>query len=156
MSVTESQPQSGVRWPADYYASETPRAILPSWAKYGCGGLSVFLLILIFAGGVFLANGGMVDLMDMVFSMTVAEMRPMFAKDVTEAQKQALDTEIGTLRKNLRDGKVGVPKLDPVLQAMRRATSDAKVTSGEVDEMISAARSLNAPAHALRPVQPSR
>ncbi|MGN6186708.1 MAG: hypothetical protein ACTHQM_23985 [Thermoanaerobaculia bacterium] len=144
MSVTETQPERRLVLPAEYYSSETPRPILPSWVKYGCGGLSLFVLIVVFAGGAWLAGGGMVDFMDLVFGMSMGEMRPLLTKDVTDAQKQTLEKEIETLRANLRERRITVQQLDPMLQAMRRATSDTKVTPAEVEEMTAAARKLNA------------
>jgi hypothetical protein len=143
MSVTESQPQKRFILPAEYYSSATPEAVLPRWATFGCGGVALFVLVLVFAGGAFLASGGMVQLMDFVFAATLGEMRPMYQKDVTPAQKSAFEAEIETLRKNMREGHVAVPHLDPVLQAMRRATSDSKVTAAEIDEMTAAAKRIN-------------
>jgi hypothetical protein len=143
MSVMESQPQRRFILPADYYSSATPDAVLPPWAKFGCGGLALLVLILVFAGGAFLSSGGMVQLMDFVFGTTLGEMRPMYQKDVTEPQKRAFESEIETLRKNMREGKVAIPSLDPIMQAMRRAASDSKVTAAEVDEMTAAAKRIN-------------
>lgn len=145
MSVTETQPIRRLILPAEYYSTATPAAVLPSWATFGCGGVAVLVLILVFAGGAYLSSGGMVDMMDMVFGLSLGEMRAIYTKDVTPAQKTALDTEVETLRENLRKGRVPVPRLDPMLQAMRRATSDAKVSAAEVDEMIATAKKLNAP-----------
>ena len=143
MSVMETQPERRFVLPAEYYSSETPRPILPSWVKYGCGALSLLVLLIVFAGGTWLAGGGMVDFMDFVFGMSMGEMRPLLTKDVSEAQKQSLEKEIDTLRTNLRERRISIQQLDPMLQAMRRATSDTKVTPAEVDEMTSPARKLN-------------
>lgn len=145
MSVTETHPKRRLILPAEYYSTATPEAVLPSWATFGCAGLSVLVLILVFAGGAYLSSGGMADLMDMVLGMSLGEMRAIYTKDVTPAQKTALDAEIETLRRNMREGRVTIQRLDPMLQAMRRATSDSKVSGAEVDEMIAAARKLNAP-----------
>ena len=144
MSVIESQAEKRFIFPAEYYSSATPKPILPSWATFGCGALSVFALIVVFVGGAWLSRGGMVDFMDLVFGMTLGEMRPLYQKDVTATQKSALETEIETLRANLRSRKVGIQQLDPMLQAMRRATSDTKVTAAEVDEMVATAKKVNA------------
>lgn len=152
MSVTETQPERRFILPAEYYSSATPNPILPAWVKFGCGGLSLFALLVIFAGGAWLASGGMTDFMDLVFGMSMGEMRPMYTKDVADADKSALDHEIETLRANLRNHKVSIQQLDPVLQAMRRATSDAKVTPAEIEEITAAAKKINA----AKPPQHSR
>jgi len=136
--------------PADYYSSASPERVLPPWASYGCGAASVLALILVFAGGAFLSHGGFVQLMDMVFGMTMGEIRGMYATDVTAAQKQSLENEIETLRRNLRAEKIPVQRLNPLLQTMRRTMSDEKLHGPEVEELTAAARRVatSAPAHA--------
>jgi hypothetical protein len=131
-------------WPADYYSGPTPSPVLPRWATFGCGAAAVFVLIVVFAGGAFLAGGGFVQMMDMVFGMTLGEMRGMYAAEVAPAQKTALESEIEALRKNLREEKIAPAALDPVLQAMRRATSDEKLNAAEVQEITAAAKKANA------------
>jgi hypothetical protein len=146
MSVTESHPERRFVLPAEYYSSATPDAMLPAWVKFGCGGLSLLIMLLVFVGGGYLASGGMVDLMDLVFSMSVGEMRPMYTETVTAAQKAEVEQEIELLRRNLREGKVRVQQLDPVLQTMRRATDDGKVDAQEATSLVEAARWANRPA----------
>ncbi len=131
-------------WPAEYYSGPTPSAVLPRWATFGCGAAAVLVLIVVFAGGAFLAGGGFVQMMDMVFGMTLGEMRGMYAADVAPAQKTALESEIEALRKNLREEKIAPAALDPVLQTMRRATSDEKLTPVEVRDITAAAKKANA------------
>ena len=136
-------PERRFIWPADYYSSATPQPVLPSWAPFGCGAASVLVMVLVFAGGAFLATGGFVQMMDMVFGMTLGEMRGMYTPEVTAAQKKALETEIETLRKNLREERILVASLDPVLQTMRRAMGDEKLDSKEVEEITGAAKKVN-------------
>ena len=145
MSVPAPEPVAQPRfsWPADYYSGPTPAPVLPRWAPFGCGAAAVVVLVIVFAGGAFLASGGLVDLMDMVFGMTLGEMRGMYEAEVTPAQKKALETEIETLRKNLREKKISVASLDPVLQAMRRGTANEKLNPKEVGEITAAARKAN-------------
>ncbi|HEX2120134.1 MAG TPA: hypothetical protein VHL59_00700 [Thermoanaerobaculia bacterium] len=134
--------------PADYYSSATPPPILPRWAPFGCGAASVVILIVVFAGGAFLAGGGFTDFMDLVFGMTMGEMRGMYAADVTDAQKKELEREIETLREHLRNERIAAGALDPVLQAMRRATADEKLARAEVEKIVAAARRINSAAKA--------
>lgn len=148
MSVTESHPERRLVLPAEYYSSATPNPMLPAWVKFGCGGLSLLIMLLVFVGGGYLASGGMVDLMDLVFGMSVGEMRPMYTETVTAGQKADIEKEIELLRRNLRDGSVRVQQLDPVLQSMRRATDDGKVDAQEATSLLEEARRVNRPAQA--------
>ena len=144
VDAPEPLPQRRFLWPADYYSGPTPTPVLPRWAPYGCGGAAVLVLIIVFVGGAFLAGGGFVQLMDMVFGMTLGEMRGMYNPEVAAVQKTALENEIEALRKNLREEKISPASLDPVLQAMRRGTSDEKLTAAEVQEITAAAKKANA------------
>jgi hypothetical protein len=144
MSVTESHPEKRFVLPAEYYSTATPAPRLPAWLKLGCGGLSLVALVIVFAGGAYLSSGGMTDLMDMVLGMTAGEMRPLYTKDVPDSQKAALESELDALRKGLKDGRVSVQRLDPLLQSMRRATADSRVEPAEVDAMLAAARKVSA------------
>jgi len=130
--------------PADYYSSPAPERVLPPGVSYGCGGAALLVLILVFAGGAFLARGGFTQVMDLVFGMTMGEMRGMYAPDVTAAQKKSLESEIETMRGNLRGERVSVQSLEPVLNAIRRATSDKKLDGREVEWIVAVTRKVNA------------
>lgn len=143
MSAAETSSHGHSSWPADYYSGPSPRAVLPRGVTYGCGGASLVVLIFIFAGGAFLASGGMVDFMDLVFGMTMGEMRGMYTKDVTEPQKKDLEAAIEALRKSVREHEISVSALDPVLQTMRKTMSDSKMNPAEVTQVSAAARKAN-------------
>jgi hypothetical protein len=145
MSVPETSAPRRISWPADYYSGPSPQAVLPRGVTYGCGAASVVVLILVFAGGAFLSSGGMVDFMDLVFGMTMGEIRGMYTNDVTEPQKKELEASIESLRKSVRERKVAVGKLDPVLQTMRKTMSDTKLNPAEVQQVTAAARKANQP-----------
>ncbi|HUP63402.1 MAG TPA: hypothetical protein VNA69_23650 [Thermoanaerobaculia bacterium] len=134
------------RRPADYYSSATPEPVLPRWAPFGCGAASVLVLIIVFAGGAWLAGGGFTDFMDFVFGMTMSELRGMYDPAVTAEQKKTLEDEIATLRKNLREERVAATSLKPVLRAISKASADEKVHAGELQQIVAAARKLNATA----------
>lgn len=136
-------PERRFIWPADYYSSATPKPVLPGWAPFGCGAASVIVLILVFAGGAFLATGGLLQLMDLTFGLTLGEMRGMYTPEVTASQKKALETEIETLRKNLREERMSAASIQPVLEAMRRATSDEKLNPKEMAAITEAAKKAN-------------
>ena len=145
MSVPETSAPRRISWPADYYSGPSPRAVLPRGVTYGCGAASVVVLILVFAGGAFLSSGGMVDFMDLVFGMTMGKIRAMYTKDVTEPQKKELEASIEALRKSVRERKVPVGKLDPVLQTIRKTMSDTKLNPAEVQQVTAAARKASQP-----------
>ena len=145
---TEQQlkPQSGFRKPADYYSSPPGPRALPRWVPLGCGGLSLLILVVIFAGGAWAASGGFIQMMDLMFGMTMGEMRGMVQPDVTAAQKKALEDEIKTMREHLRAERISVQSLQPLLQTIQKTTADEKLKSDEVETIVTATRKVNATA----------
>ena len=146
MTVSENPSTRRFLWPADYYSGPVRAPILPKWAPFGCGGLAVVVLIIVFAGGAFLSSGGFVDLMDFVIGMTASEMKGQYAADVPAAQRKLLDDEVVLLRKNLREEKVSVVHLQPFLERLSQSSSDRKITVQEVGLLQDIARTINAKA----------
>lgn len=144
MSVPETIGERRFVWPAEYYSGPSPATVLPRGVTFGCGAASVVALILIFAGGAFMASGGLVQLMDFTFGMSMADVRGMYAAEVTAAQKKELEDAIEQLRGGLRDGRVSVTQLQPVLETMRKGIGDKKLTPSEVDALTTAARKATA------------
>ena len=140
--------------PADYYSGPSPVAVLPRGVTLGCGITAVVALIVVFAGGAFMSSGGLVTMMDMGLGMSMGELRGFYTPDVTAAQKKDLEAAIESLRKNLRDGKTSVTRLDPVLQTMRRTVADEKMQPAEVDALAAAARTAAVPS-ARKAAQPA-
>lgn len=132
--------------PADYYSGPSPVAVLPRGVTFGCGIAAVAALILVFAGGAFMSSGRLVTMMDMGIGMSMGDVRGFYTPDVTAAQKKELEAAMESLRANLRDGRTTVTRLDPVMQTMRKAISDAKVQPSEVDALAAAARKAAVPA----------
>jgi hypothetical protein len=130
-------------WPADYYSSPTPSPVLPQWVPFGCGGLALLVLIIVFAGGAFLASGGFIEVMDFAIGMTVSEMKGQYAADVTPAQKKTLDDETTLLRKNLRDQTITIVAMQPFFERLRDVSSDKKVTAQEAQSLVEIARKVN-------------
>ena len=120
-------------------------AVLPRGVTLGCGAAAIVALIAIFAGGAFMASGGIVDLMDLTFGMSMGEVRGMYAADVTDAQKKALEAAVESLRENVRTEKVSVDRLQPVLQTMQKGIADRTMTGAEVEALTAAARHANQP-----------
>jgi len=130
--------------PADYYSGPSPERVLPQWASFGCGAASVVILVIVFAGGAYLAHGGFTDLMDMTFGMSMGELRGMYTKDVTATEKKSLDDEIETLRANLRGEKITVQSLQPLLKGIQKVSRDKKVDAREVEQLLAEAKKVNA------------
>jgi hypothetical protein len=147
--MSEAETVAGGRrtqWPADYYSSATPLSKLPAWAIQGCGAASVLFILLVFAGGSWLAGGGFLDFMDMALGMSVAEMKGMYAADVPQPLKQSLDKEIETMRAHLREKRVALTRMKPFLDMLNRSISDRKVSTGEARELERIAKFVNASA----------
>ncbi|HUR80162.1 MAG TPA: hypothetical protein VM733_05325 [Thermoanaerobaculia bacterium] len=126
--------------PADYYSGPSPQAVLPRGVTFGCGAASVLALILIALGGAWMASGGIVDVMDMAFGMSMGEVRGMIASDVSAADKKALEDAVEAMRGRLRNGAMPVAALNPVMETMRKGISDKKMTVEEVHALTAAAR----------------
>ena len=144
MSEPESMASRRFVWPAEYYSGPSPVAVLPRGVTFGCGAAALVALLLIFAGGAFMASGGLVDLMDLTLGMSMGELRGMYTSDVTPAQKKEVDDAIEQLRSGMRDRKVSVARLQPVLETMRKAIGDKKVTPAEARSLTAAARKATA------------
>jgi hypothetical protein len=142
MTDLPAPPARRFQWPADYYSGPTPVAVLPRWAAFGCGGLSVLVIAIVTAVGVYLAHGGLNQVMDFAVATTMSEVRGMYTRDVPPAQRRSVDAELARLGKDLRAGNVNVAGLDPLLRAMRDAAEDAKVTPVEARRIEDMARSV--------------
>jgi hypothetical protein len=136
---------TGVLRPADYYSGPSPVAVLPRGVTFGCGAASIVVVLLLAGAGAWMAAGGIVDFMDLVFGMSMGEVRGMYTAQVTPAQKKALESAVESLRENLRTGKIPVSRLDPVLQTMRKGIADKKMQPPEVDALTAAARKASQP-----------
>jgi hypothetical protein len=69
----------------------------------------------------------------------------MYTKEVTAPQKEELEDSIEALRKNVRERKVAVAALQPVLETMRKTMGDEKMNPAEVAQVTAAARKANRP-----------
>lgn len=144
MTVSESPAKRPFLWPADYYSSATTNRVLPQWAPFGCGAVSIVVLIVVFAGGAFLASGGFTDFLDLAIGMSVSEMKGQYANDVSAAQKKSLDDEIAVMRKNLREERIALPAVQPFLELLRQATSDREITTQETANLEGIVHRINA------------
>ena len=136
-----------IRLPADYYAAPASeiKPIFPRWVPLGCGTAAALFLVLGFAGGALVMHTGLGKLMAIVLDMSSAELPPMMGKDVTPAQRQALNQELSQLSKNLETDKTNLARLQPVLNAMKEAMDDKKITPDEAVKITNLAHEANQP-----------
>jgi len=139
------EPNLPFRRPADYYSTPTGDAkpLFPRWVPYGCGAAAIVLLIAIFVSGVFAARGGMGQLFDFMFGSMQGEIDKMFTKDVTAAQKAAFDSEMKSMRDLVRQNRLPIDRLQPLLRTMREVTSDESVTPAEADQLTKEMHEIN-------------
>jgi len=133
------------RRPADYYAAPLSevRPLFPRWVPYGCGTASLLVIVVLFMAGTFAGSGKAGSLFAMLFGTMQDEIRGMLTKDVTPAQKAALDAEFKTMRGKLAAGSVSMDRLQPVLRAIRDASMDSKITPDEAAKLTRAAHDVN-------------
>ena len=128
--------------PADYY-STPPVARLPRWLPYGCGGISLFALLMIFLIGGFLAGGGFSVLLDYVLTTTTSEIKTMYVTDVTEDEKREFEQSMKMLSANIDSGKVPPGKVQELLKTILSVTADKKATRREIHTLIELAHKAN-------------
>jgi hypothetical protein len=138
---------SEIRLPADYYASSASEVtpIFPKWVPLGCGTAAAVFLLAGFVGGAIVMHTGLGKLMSIVLDMSVGELQPMMGKDVTPSQKQALNAELSQLSRNVASDKTSIARLQPVLQSMKEAMADKKITAAEAAKLAAEAHAANQP-----------
>lgn len=138
-TTVETKQRTGL--PADYYStppSESKR--LPKWATYGCGGAALLFVLLLFGGALLLTGPRVAGAIDFVIGMTLGEMRGMYAAEVTQPEKDRLESDIEAMREGLRAGRVPTPEVQPFLKTVQEAIADKSVTRSEVQQISQAAR----------------
>ena len=133
------------RRPADYYSSPVSegRPLFPRWVPFGCGAAAIVLLILVFAGGIVAARGGLGDLFDLMFASIQGEVDKMLAPDVKPAQKVEFDAEMKKMRDAVRENRLSIDRLQPLLRSIRDVSGDERVTSKEIERLTKEVREIN-------------
>ena len=136
-----------IRLPADYYAASSREVepMFPPWVQYGCGIAAAVFLVLGFGTAAVIMHTGLGKLMAVVLDMSAAKLPSMMGKDVTPAQRQALNQELSQLSKNVETDKTSVARLQPVLQTMQDSMADQKITPQEAAKITKAAHDANGP-----------
>jgi hypothetical protein len=141
-------PSLPFRRPADYYSSPVgdARPLFPRWVPYGCGSAAIVALIIVFGVGVAVSRGMLGQIFDLMFATTQAEIDKMFTRDVKPADKQAFDAEMKNMRDLVRNNRVSIDRLQPLLRMIREAISDERVTPAETQQLTQEIREINHPA----------
>lgn len=148
-------PETRPKMPAEYYSEpvQESKRVVPRGVVIGCGIAATVVLLLIFGLGVFLARGGMAVFLDLTLGQTLGEVRGLYASDVSEAQKKTLEAELDGLRKQVRDEKLPITRLSPVLTELQAVIKDRSVRSEEVERLREKIREATAPADDSTPAE---
>jgi hypothetical protein len=145
-SLNAPSPPAPFRLPADYYASPPTDVspLFPRWVPVGCGLVAIAILVLLFAGGAMVLGGrGGGRIVDFFFESVGNDLREMTAKDVAQPDRDALEAEMKTLRKNIDSGRVGLTALEPLLKAIGSAVNDNSVRTAEIRQITGLMHQLN-------------
>jgi hypothetical protein len=139
-------PSLPFRLPADYYSAPVDvRPLFPKWVPLGCGIAAATFIAVMFVGGALVSHGGVGRVMDFFLGMLQGEMTGYYSADVKPESRKALESELSSLRANIRAERVPVGNLDPVMSTLRAATADKKITNAEVDELRKKIHEANKP-----------
>ena len=136
-------PSLPFRLPADYYASPERTRVFPRAVPIGCGSAAALFLIVLFAAGALVSGDRGGRLMGSLFGMMQSEMDGQFTKDVPAADKAAFDAQFNELRHRVETGRAKLSTLQPLLEKMRDAGMDEKITPEETKRLIEALRGVN-------------
>jgi len=138
-------PSLPFRRPADYYSSPVgeARPLFPKWVPFGCGTAAIVALLVVFGLGIALERGLMGEAFDLMFATMQGEIDKLFTKDVKPAEKIAFDAEMKAMRESVRQNRISVDRLQPVLRTLRDVVSDERVTPAETQQLTEEIRELN-------------
>ena len=133
------------RRPADYYSApaEEVRPLFPTWVPYGCGGSAILALLLVFGIGYAMLHGAMGAFLELTIGSMEVEIDKMLTAEVKPPQKAAFDQEMKTLRDSVRQNRVDLQRLQPLLRTIREVSIDEKVTPAEAEQLTRELRDLN-------------
>ena len=83
------------------------------------------------------------ELFAFMFATTQSEIDKAFTKDVKPADREAFDAEMKTMRDSVRQNRVTVERLQPLLKTLREVISDERVTPAETQKLTNEIREIN-------------
>lgn len=100
-------------------------------------------LLAIFGAGYAASSGGFGQLFDLLFSSIQGEVDKAFTREVTPAEKAEFDAQMKTMREALRDNRLRIDHIQPLLRSIRESSGDGKVTPEETEQLIRELRAVN-------------
>jgi hypothetical protein len=110
---------------------------------FGCGAAAIVALLVVFGAGIAASRGGMGEVFDLMFSSIQEEAEKMFTKDVTPAEKAAFGAEMKSMREAVRQNRLRIDRLQPLLRSLREVSEDERVTPAETERLIKELREVN-------------
>jgi hypothetical protein len=105
-------------------------------------------------GRYFAVHGGMGRAMDWMFSSMQGEVEKMFTKEVSPVQKANFKAEMKTMRDSVRQNRLPMDRLQPLLRTMQNAIEDEHVTPAEADQLTKEMHAINT--GRLKPAAPQK
>jgi hypothetical protein len=138
-------PSLPFRRPADYYSAPAGerKALFPRWVPYGCGSAAIVALLVVFGVGYAVSRGGMGELLELMFASMQGEIDKMFTRDVKPSEKAGFDAEMKTMRDSVRQNRLPLDRLQPLLRSLREVTMDEHVTPAEAERLTNEIRAIN-------------
>jgi hypothetical protein len=127
------------------------KPLFPPWVPYGCGTAAIVALMVIFGVGYAASRGGMGELLELIFASMQGEIDKMFTRDVKPEEKAAFDQEMKTMRESVRQNRLALDRLQPLLRSLREVTLDEKVTPEEVQRLTQEIHQINVGRASARP-----
>ena len=105
----------------------------------------LFVLVIMFAVGMFFRSGGLSSLVALAIGQAQTDMKGMIAEDVSADSVEKLDESLRAVRKRLTDGELDQSKVLPLLQEIQKVSKDRKVSGEEVDALLKVVAEIDAP-----------
>ncbi len=105
--------------------------------------MAILVLVVVFALGYTFSHGAFGALLDMVFASTEGEIDKNFTPDVPPADRKSFDAEMNKLREAVRQNRIPIDRLQPLLRSLRDVISDERVTQAETKQLTQELRNLN-------------
>jgi uncharacterized coiled-coil DUF342 family protein len=84
------------------------------------------------------------ELLELMFASMQGEIDKMFTRDVKPSEKAAFDAEMKTMRESVRQNRLPLDRLQPLLRSLREVTMDEHVTPAEAQQLTKEIHEINA------------
>jgi len=83
------------------------------------------------------------QLIEFMFASMQGEIDKMFTREVKPPEKAAFDAEMKTMRESVRQNRLPLDRLQPLLRSLREVTMDEKVTPAEAERLTKEIHEIN-------------